>query len=94
MQNQCPVSIVATRPADYIRRISHLFVCDGPRVLTPAERAAREHAIEQCADRMARSKTYLDFERTLQEMHKFGTYPLNEDVSLVAKASFMADNPD
>ena len=80
MQNQCPVSIVAPRAADYLRLHSHIFVCDGPGSLTVGERAARQRAIESCADRMAGSKIYVQFEQTLMDAHKLGTYARDDDV--------------
>jgi hypothetical protein len=84
-------SIVAPRPADYLRKHSHIFVLDGAGMLTREETAARKYAIERRCDKMAASKTYDEFEVMLHQMHRLGTYPLNEDVSLVARASFMAD---
>jgi len=91
MNNQYPVSIVAPRPADYLKKHSHIFVRDGEGMLTPQETAAIARAIERRCDKMAVSKSYEEFEATLRQMHRLGTYPLNEDVSLVARASFMAD---
>jgi hypothetical protein len=91
MNNQSPVSIVAPRPADYLKKHSHIFVLDGDGVLTPEGAAARKCSIERRCDKMAASKSYDEFETVLHQMHKLGTYPLNEDVSLVARASFMAD---
>jgi hypothetical protein len=91
MNNQPPVSIVANRPADHLKRHSDIFVQDGPRMMTPEQRADRQRKIELCADQMGASRTYDQFEAALVEGHRLGAYPYNRDVSLVAHASLFAD---
>jgi hypothetical protein len=91
MNNQPPVSIVAARPADHLKRHSDVFVQNGPGMMTQEQRATRQRKIELCADRMAASKTYDQFEAALGEGHRLGAYPYNGDVTLVAHASFFAD---
>jgi hypothetical protein len=53
MNNQSPVSIVAPRPVDYLRKHLHVFVRDGAGMLTREETAARKYAIERRCDKMA-----------------------------------------
>jgi hypothetical protein len=89
MNNQPPVSIVAGRTVAHLRR--HIFVQDGPGMMTPDQRAAHQRKIERCADRMDASRTDDQYEAALREGHRLGTYPYNGDVSVVAHASLCAD---
>jgi hypothetical protein len=91
MNNQPPVSIVAARPADHLKRHSDIFVQNGPGMMTLEQRAAHQREIELCAERMAASKTYGKFEAALGEGHRLGAYPYNRDVGIVAHASLFAD---
>jgi hypothetical protein len=90
MHFQSPVSIAAGRAADHMKKHSYLFVRSGPGFASPAETVARIRAIEECADQMARSQSYPEFEDRLREMHRLGVYARNADVSFVAHASLMA----
>ena len=89
MQNQPPVSIVAPRVADHLRRHSGIFVQDGPRSMTADQRAARQREIELCSDAMAPSRTYNQFEAALDNAHRLGAFPYNDDVSQVAFADVL-----
>ena len=60
-------------------------------MMTLEQRAAHQGKIELCADRMAASKTYDQFEAALGEGHKLGAHPYNGDVSVAAHASLCAD---
>ena len=91
MQNQPPVSIVVHRAADHIRRHSDIFVQNGPGMMTASERAVHSRKIEACADEMAASRSYAEFETALHKAHRLGTFPYNHDVSQVAFADFFAD---
>jgi hypothetical protein len=86
MQNRSPVSIAAQRAADHLRRHSDIFVQDGPGMMTANERAERSRQIVACADEMAASQSYIEFESALTKAHKLGAFPYNEDVSQVAFA--------
>jgi hypothetical protein len=89
MQNQSPVSIVASRAADHLKRHSKIFVQDGPGMMSADQRAAREQDIERCGDEMANSRTYEQFETALGKAHKLGAFPYSRDVSIVAHADVL-----
>jgi hypothetical protein len=91
MQNQSPVSIAAQRAADHLRRHSDVFVQNGPGMMSADHRSEHSRKIEACADEMAASRSYAEFESALQKAHRLGAYPYNADVSQVAFADFFAD---
>ena len=80
--------------ADYTRQHSAAFVTDGPRRLTPDQRAGRQQKIEalaakldELADAAGGGKvSYGDFENVLQKLHALGFYPEISLISAVAKA--------
>src|SRR5579863_8660120 len=86
MQNQPPVSIAAQRAADHLRRHSDIFVQNGPGMMNADQRSAHSRQIKACADEMAASRSYAEFETALHKAHRLGAYPYNADVSQVAFA--------
>jgi hypothetical protein len=80
--------------AQYTRLHSSAFVTDGPRALTPDQRAGRQQKIEALADKLdelagaaANGKaSYAEFESILRKLHSFGFYPEMSLISAVAKA--------
>jgi hypothetical protein len=91
MQNQTQFSIAVARVAEHLKRHSHTFAEDGPVHMSGEQRANHIRKIELCAERIAATRTYVEFETTLGEAHKLGAYPYNHDVSAVAFASLGAD---
>jgi hypothetical protein len=80
--------------ADYTRQNSSVFVTDGPKSLTPTQKAKRQQEIEMLADRidelagevsMGRG-SYAHFEDILTKLHAAGFFPMMADISAVAKA--------
>ena len=57
--------------------------------MTGDKRAAHQREIEKCADEMAASRTYAEFEAALEKAHRLGAFPYNEDVSQVAFADVL-----
>jgi hypothetical protein len=80
--------------AEYTRQHSSIFVTDGPKSLTPTQRAKRQQEIEALADRIdglasevAIGKgSYAQFEDILTKLHAAGFFPTMADISAVAKA--------
>ena len=80
--------------AAYTRENSSAFVTDGPRSLTPDQKAGRRQKIEALADRLdeladaARNgkANYAQFENILHKLHALGFYPEMSLISAVAKA--------
>ncbi len=80
--------------AQYTRQHSSAFVTDGPRRLTPDQRAGRQQKIEALADKLdeladeaANGKaSYAQFENILNKLHALGFYPEISLISAVAKA--------
>jgi hypothetical protein len=82
MQFQSPISIIATRSADHLRRYSHFAAHDGPSAST-----ARETEILACADRLEASKIHSEYEAALSNAHRLGMFPSSNAVRQVAQAS-------
>ena len=91
MLNRYSLAGIAALPAAYVKRYSNIFVQDGASMLTPAETVAHQKKIELCADAMAKSETYQEFEARLEELHRLGVYPPDHLVYRVAQASMMAE---
>jgi hypothetical protein len=91
MQNQPPVSIAVQRAADHLRRHSDIFAQSGPGMMRADQRSEHSRKIEACADEMATSRSYAEFESALQRAHRLGAFPYNADVSQVAFADLFAD---
>ncbi|TKV80087.1 helix-turn-helix domain-containing protein [Bradyrhizobium elkanii] len=79
--------------AQYTRLHSGVFVQDGARSLTAAERRRREQEIEAIADKLdgladavGGSADYAQFEALLHQLHGLGFFPTIDLVSDVAKA--------
>jgi hypothetical protein len=80
--------------ADYIRQHSSVFVTDGPKSLTPTQKAKRQQEIEALADRVDELSReivtgkggYTQFEDILTKLHAAGFFPMMSDISAVAKA--------
>ena len=80
--------------AQYTRQHSSAFVTDGPRRLTPDQRAGRQQKIEALADKLdeladaaANGKaSYVEFESILNKLHALGFFPEISLISAVAKA--------
>jgi hypothetical protein len=80
--------------ADYTRQHSSIFVTDGPKSLTPTQKAKRQQEIEALADRIDElasevsvgKGSYTQFEEILTKLHAAGFFPMMADISAVAKA--------
>ena len=80
--------------APYTRDHSSVFVTDGPKLLTPTQKAKRKEEIEALADKIdelaieaATGKAgYTQFEALLAKLHAAGFFPTMSLVSAVAKA--------
>ena len=80
--------------AQYTLQHSSAFVTDGPRRLTPEQRAGRQQKIEALADKLDElaeaagngKVSYADFEAVLQKLQALGFYPEISLISAVAKA--------
>jgi hypothetical protein len=80
--------------ADYTRQHSGVFVTDGPKSLTPTQKAKRQQEIEALADRIDElanevaigKGSYTQFEDILTKLHAAGFFPMMQDISAVAKA--------
>ena len=80
--------------AQYTRQHSSAFVTDGPRRLTPDQRAGRQQKIEALADKLDElavdagngKASYPDFETILHKLHALGFFPEISLISAVAKA--------
>lgn len=79
--------------AEYTRRHSSIFVTDGPKALTPTQKAKRQQEIEALADRIDELASevatgrgsYTQFEDILTKLHTAGFFPMMADISVVAK---------
>jgi hypothetical protein len=91
MNNQPPVTMVAALPADYVKRNSRFFVRDGAAMLSPDATAEHMRRIERCADEMAGSVTYSEFEVKREQLARMGTMATNGLIYKVAQADMMAD---
>lgn len=82
--------------AQEIRSHSWAFVRHGPRMLSPSEKAAREHEIvtlageiDKLAERVPQSKVaYADVEAVLSRLREAGFFPDSLLVSNVARAIY------
>lgn len=92
MQNQSPFSIALQRVADHLRRHSGIFAQDGPGMMTTEQRSAHSRKIEACADEIAASQSYAEFESALAKAHGLGAFAYNDDVSAVAFADVRSAN--
>jgi hypothetical protein len=80
--------------ANYTRQHSSFFVTDGPKLLTPTQKAKRQQEIEALADRIDElagevaigKGSYTQFEEILTKLHVAGFFPMLADISAVAKA--------
>jgi hypothetical protein len=80
--------------AQYTRQHSSAFVTDGPRRLTPDQRAQRQQKIEALADRLDElaeaagngKASYAQFDDVLNKLNALGFFPQLSLVSEVAKA--------
>ena len=80
--------------AQYTRQHSSGFVTDGPRRLTPDQRAQRQQKIEALADKLDElaaaagngKASYAQFESILNKLHALGFFPEISLISAVAKA--------
>lgn len=80
--------------AQYTRQHSSAFVTDGPRSLTPDQKAGRQQKIEALADKLDQlasaaadgKASYVEFESLLNKLHTLGFYPEISLISAVAKA--------
>ena len=80
--------------AQYARQNSSAFVGDGPRLLTPDQKARRKQNIEFLADKIDElagaaaggKASYAQFEAILNKLHASGFYPEISLISAVAKA--------
>jgi hypothetical protein len=78
----------------HVRQHSSVFVVDGPRMLTPAQRTRRRQEIEALADKIDELATtaaagkarYAEFEDILSKLHAAGFFPEMSLISAVAKA--------
>jgi hypothetical protein len=86
MSDQIPFATAVAICAHYAKMHSHLFVRDGAGVMDRDQTEAHSRNIEACADRMAKTRTFEEFEATRREMHRLGLYLRNSDVSQVAQA--------
>ncbi len=89
------VAVPALRKvAEYTRKYSHMFVVDGPKLLTPTQKEKRQLEIEILADRIDEladgvavgKGSYAQFEDILTKLHTAGFFPMMGDISAVAKA--------
>ncbi len=80
--------------AQYTRENSTAFVTDGPKMLTPAQKAKRKQEIEALADKIDEladeavngRASYTQFEDILAKLHAAGFFPTMPLISAVAKA--------
>lgn len=80
--------------ARYTRENSTAFVTDGPKMMTPTQRAKRKQEIEALADKIDAladdavigKASYKQFEDILTKLHAAGFFPLPPLVSAVAKS--------
>jgi hypothetical protein len=80
--------------ADYTRQHSSFFVTDGPKLLTPTQKAKRQQEIETLADKINELASevaigkggYTQFEDILTKLHAAGFFPTMADISAVAQA--------
>ncbi|HEY5066010.1 MAG TPA: hypothetical protein VIJ04_14430 [Xanthobacteraceae bacterium] len=88
------VAVPALRKvARYTRDHSSIFVTDGPKSLTPTQKAKRQQEIEALADAIDKladeagngRASYIQFEGILTKLHAAGFFPLMTDLSAVAK---------
>jgi hypothetical protein len=79
--------------ARYTREHGHLFVREGPAMLSPSDAEQRRQAIEKQADAIdtlaveveAGRASYAHFEEILRELHRLGFFPETSLVSAVAR---------
>lgn len=80
--------------AQYTRQHSLAFVTDGPRMLSPEQKARRKQNIESLADKLDEladmagngKATYAQFENFLNKLNALGFFPQLSLISEVAKA--------
>jgi len=83
MHVQPPVTIVAPRSGDHLKRHAHIFVQDGPNSAPKSARDAIQRTVFECGERLGTSRTADQYEETLKKAHGLGAFPYNEDVSIV-----------
>ena len=84
MQDETPFMIAVERVAAYLKQHSDVLAEESAASMTGARRADYIRQIELCAERMAATRTYAEFEATLSEAHRLGAYPFSDDVGAVA----------
>jgi hypothetical protein len=91
MLNRYPLNHHAKAVADYCKLHTDKFVRSDRKMLSREETNIRQLAIIECADTLAGTVTYTDFEAALKRMHKLGVFPHLGLVYQVAQTSIMAE---